>query len=75
MAKLLPIGQLCHSGWPLLVLDVVPVGIRDWCGWGGERFWRRVGGENDGEFIIGREEGVLIAVVVGVNNGKMSVFS
>ena len=32
---------------------------------------RRVGGRNDGEFVIGREEGVLIAVVVGVNNGKM----
>jgi hypothetical protein len=28
---------------------------------------------NEGEFVIGREEGVLIAVVVGVNNGKMPV--
>ncbi len=26
---------------------------------------------NDGEFIIGREEGVLIAVVIGVDDGKM----
>ena len=32
---------------------------------------RRVGGRNDGEFVIGREEGVLIAFVVGVNDGKM----
>jgi hypothetical protein len=32
---------------------------------------RRVGGRNDGEFVFGREEGVLIAVVVGVNDGKM----
>jgi hypothetical protein len=32
-----------------------------------------VGGRNDGEFVIGREEGVLIAVVVRVNNGKMPV--
>jgi hypothetical protein len=32
-----------------------------------------VGGRNDGEFVIGREEGVLIAVVVGVNDGKMPV--
>jgi hypothetical protein len=29
---------------------------------------------NDGEFVIGREEGVLIAVVVGVNDGKMPTF-
>ncbi len=36
---------------------------------------RRVGGRNDGEFIIRREEGVLIAVVVGVDNGKMPVIS
>ncbi len=28
---------------------------------------------NAGEFVIGREEGVLIAVVVGVDNGKMPV--
>ncbi len=34
---------------------------------------RRVGGRNDGEFVIGREEGLLIAVVVGVDNGKMPV--
>ncbi len=34
---------------------------------------RRVGGRNNGEFNFGREEGVLIAVVVGVNNGKMPV--
>ncbi len=30
-------------------------------------------GRNDGEFVIVREEGVLIAVVVGVDNGKMPV--
>ncbi len=30
-------------------------------------------GRNAGEFIIKREEGVLIAVVVGVNDGKMPV--
>jgi hypothetical protein len=30
-------------------------------------------GRNAGEFIIGREEGVIITVVVGVNNGKMPV--
>ncbi len=32
-----------------------------------------VGWRNDGEFVIGRDEGVLIAVVVGVNDGKMPV--
>ncbi len=32
-----------------------------------------MGGRNDGEFIIEREQGVLIAVVVGVDNGKMPV--
>jgi hypothetical protein len=73
MVKPLPIDQLYHSGWPHLVLDAVPVGVGDWCGWQGERFWRRVRGRNDGEFVNGREEGVLIAVVVGVNNGKMPV--
>jgi hypothetical protein len=55
------------------VLDVVPVGVKDWSGWRGERFWRSVGGRNDGEFVTGREEGVLIAVVVGVDDGKMPV--
>jgi hypothetical protein len=34
---------------------------------------RRVGGRNDDEFFIGREEEVLIAVVVGVDDGKMPV--
>ncbi len=34
---------------------------------------RRVWGRNDGEFVFGREEGVLIAVVVRVPNGKMPV--
>ncbi len=34
---------------------------------------RRVGGRNDGEFVSGREEGVLIAIVVRVNDGKMPV--
>ncbi len=34
---------------------------------------RRVGGRNNGEFVFGREDGVLIAVVVGVNDGKMPV--
>ncbi len=33
-----------------------------------EEGWR-----NDDDFVIGREEGVLIAVVVGVDNGKMLV--
>jgi hypothetical protein len=32
-----------------------------------------VQGRNAGEFVIGREEGVLIAVEVRVNNGKMAV--
>jgi hypothetical protein len=73
MVKLLPISQLYRSGWPLLLLDAVPVRGADRCGWWGERFWRRVGGRNDGEFIIGREEVVLVAVVIGVNNGKMPV--
>ncbi len=31
------------------------------------------GGGNDGEFVIGREERVIIAIVVGVNDGKMPV--
>jgi hypothetical protein len=73
MVKPLPMSQLYHSGWPLLVLDEVPVRGGDLCGWRGERFWRRVGGRNDGESVIGREEGVLIAVVVRVNDGKMPV--
>ncbi len=30
-------------------------------------------GRNDGEFAIRREEGFLIAAVVGVNDGKMPV--
>jgi hypothetical protein len=30
-------------------------------------------GEEDGEVVIGREEGVLIAVAVGVDDGKMPV--
>ncbi len=30
-------------------------------------------GRNAGEFIIGREEGVLIAVVAGVDNEKVPV--
>ncbi len=30
-----------------------------------------IGGRNDGELVIGRGEGVLIAVVVGVNDRKM----
>jgi hypothetical protein len=34
---------------------------------------KRVGGRHDGEFVIGREEGVLTAVVIGVDNGKMPV--
>jgi hypothetical protein len=33
----------------------------------------RVGGKSAGEFVIRGEEGVLIAVVVGVNDGKMPV--
>ncbi len=32
-----------------------------------------VGGRNDGEIIIRREEGVLIIVVVGVGDRKMPV--
>ncbi len=73
MVELHPIGYLHCSSWPLLMLDAVPVGVKDWCGWQGNRCWRRVGGRNDGEFVIGREEGVLIAVVVGVDNGEMPV--
>ncbi len=34
---------------------------------------RRVGWRNAGEFVIKREEGVFIAVVVGVDDGKMQV--
>jgi hypothetical protein len=55
------------------MLDAVPVGVGDWCGWQGERFWRRARGRNDCEFLIGKEEGVLFTVVVRVNNGKMLV--
>ncbi len=73
MVKPLPISQLYHSGQLLLMLDVVPVRVGDRCGWWGERFQRRVGGRNDGEFLIRREEGVLIAVEIGVNDGKMPV--
>ncbi len=54
-----------------LLLDAVPVRVKDQCGWWGERFWRRVGGRNDGEFVIRREEGVLIAVVIKVDDGKI----
>ncbi len=31
------------------------------------------GGGNDGEFVIGREEGVIIAVVIRINDGEMPV--
>jgi hypothetical protein len=34
---------------------------------------RRVGGMDDGEFVFGREERVLIVVVVGVDDRKMPV--
>ncbi len=34
---------------------------------------RRVGRRNNGEFIFGREEGVLISVLVRVNDRKMPV--
>jgi hypothetical protein len=73
MVKPLHISQLYPFGWLLLMLDAVPVRVGDQCGWWEERFWRWVGGRKDGEFVIGREEGVLIAVVVGVNDGKMPV--
>jgi hypothetical protein len=55
------------------MLDAVPVRVGDRCGWWGERFWRRVGGRNDGEIVIGWEEGVPIAVVVRVKDGKILV--
>jgi hypothetical protein len=35
LVKPLPIGQLYRSGWPSLVLDVVLVGVWDWCCWQG----------------------------------------
>jgi hypothetical protein len=73
MVKSLPVSQLYRSSWLLLVLDAIPVRVGDRCGWWWERYWRRIRGKNDGEFIIGKEEEVLIAVVVGVNNGKMPV--
>jgi hypothetical protein len=73
LIKPLPVGQSYCTGWPLPVPDAVPVGVRDWCNWWGIGFWRKVGGRNDGEFVIGREEGVLIVVVVGVNDGKVPV--
>jgi hypothetical protein len=73
MVKPLPLSQLYHSALLLLMLDAVPVRVWDQCGWWGERFWRRVGRRNDGEFVIGREEGVLIAVVIEVDDGKMPV--
>jgi hypothetical protein len=37
------------------MLDAVLVRVRDWRGWWGERDWRRVGGRNDGEFVVRRE--------------------
>jgi hypothetical protein len=73
MVQPLPISQLYRSGWPLLLLDAVPVRVKDQCGWWGERFWQRFGGRNDGESIIRREEGVLIAVIIAVDNGKIPV--
>jgi hypothetical protein len=33
----------------------------------------RVGGRNDGKFVIGREVGVFVAVVVRVDDGKTPV--
>jgi hypothetical protein len=41
--------------------------------WGGERVWRRVGGRNDGGVVIRREQGVIIAVVIFINEGKMPI--
>ena len=35
LVESLPIGQLYRSGWPILVLDAVPVGVGDWCCWQG----------------------------------------
>ncbi len=40
---------------------------------GGERGWRRVSGRNYGEFIIRRDKGVSIAVVISINEGKMPI--
>jgi hypothetical protein len=68
-----PSQHIHHTGWPPLMPDAVPVGVGDWFCWQGWRFWRRVRGRNAGEFIIGREEGVRIADVVGINDGKMTV--
>ncbi len=73
LIKLLPLGQLYRTSWPPLVPDAVPVDVGDWYCWRGERFWRRVGERNAGDFVIGREKGVLIIVVVGVDDGKMPV--
>ncbi len=55
IVKPLAVGHLLCAGWLLLMLDVVPVRVRDRRGWWGERGWRRVGGRNDDEFVIRME--------------------
>ncbi len=52
IVKLLVVGHLHSAGWPLLMLDAVPVRVGDCCSWRGEMDRRRVGGRNDGGVII-----------------------
>ncbi len=55
IVKLLTVRHFRCAGWPLLMLEVVPVRVGDRRGWWGERDQRRVGGRNDGGFFIRRE--------------------
>ncbi len=76
IVKPLAVGHLCCAGWPLLMLDLVPVSVLDHCGrarWRGERDRRRVGGKNDGGVIVRWEQGIIIAVVISINEGKMLI--
>jgi hypothetical protein len=71
IVKPLVVGHLCRAGWMLLMLDAVPVRVGDQRGWWGTRDWRRVGGRNAGGFIIRRKQGVIIAVMISIDEGNM----
>ncbi len=67
------VGNHSGVGRPLLVLDAIPVG-------GGHQWRRRegwrcsqVGVGADGGVIVGGKQGVFVAVVVFVNEGKKPV--
>jgi hypothetical protein len=62
------------------MLDLVPVSVGlcvvnpcGWARWWGKRDQRRVGGRNDGGVVVRGEHGVIIAVEICINKGKMPI--